>query len=58
MVISVSNLRLQLVALTNSTGVHKEQAERYRSLLDQCLTNPEAELIETLKLFIEASKLI
>lgn len=56
MVITAANLRIQLVALTNATGGHKEQADRYRVTLEQILKNTGPELIETLNLFIEASK--
>jgi COP9 signalosome complex subunit 4 len=56
MAISAAALRSQLITLTNSTGIHKEQADKYRNLLDQVLLNTGAELSETLKLFIEASK--
>lgn len=48
-----SGLRTQLAGLTNSSGVHKELADRYRSLLDQVLTCDESS--ESLKIFIEAS---
>lgn len=58
MAISTSVLRTQLVALTNSSGIHKEQVDKYRSLLDQILLNTGNELVDTLKLFIEASKLL
>ncbi|XP_050077839.1 COP9 signalosome complex subunit 4 [Anopheles maculipalpis] len=54
MAISVNALRTQLVALTNSSGIHKEQVDKYRSLLDQSLLNTGSDLIDTLKLFIEA----
>ncbi|CAO1369526.1 unnamed protein product [Diamesa hyperborea] len=54
MVITAANLRIQLVALTNATGGHKEQADRYRVTLEQILKNTGPELIETLNLFIEA----
>lgn len=55
MSVSLSALRNRLAVLTNSSGIHKEQADKYRQLLDQILLNGE-ELVETLKLFIEASK--
>ncbi|XP_055839866.1 COP9 signalosome complex subunit 4 isoform X2 [Episyrphus balteatus] len=54
MVLSASNLRSQLVALTSFSGTHKEQADRYRQLLEALLTNTGSELIDTLKLFVEA----
>lgn len=56
MAISQSALRNQLAALTNFSGIHKEQADKYRGLLDQILLNTGNELVDTLKLFIEASK--
>lgn len=56
MAISQSSLRNQLASLTNSSGIHKEQADKYRALLDQILLNTGNELVDTLKLFIEASK--
>lgn len=56
MIISVSALRGQLVALVNFSGTHKEHADRYRVLLDSVLNNGENDLVETLKLFIEASE--
>lgn len=54
MVITASNLRAQLVSLINFTGTHKEQADKYRSLLENILTNNGTELVDTLKLFVEA----
>ncbi|CAD7079172.1 unnamed protein product [Hermetia illucens] len=54
MVISASALRSQLVNLTNFSGTHKEQADKYRQLLENILTNSGTELIDTLKLFVEA----
>lgn len=54
MVLTASNLRSQLVALTSFSGTHKEQADRYRQLLEALLSNTGSELIDTLKLFVEA----
>lgn len=54
MAIPASTLRSQLVALTNFYGTHKEHADKYRVLLELVLGNTGAELIDTLKLFIEA----
>ncbi|XP_037042278.1 COP9 signalosome complex subunit 4 [Bradysia coprophila] len=54
MVITTHNLKTQLIALTNFSGPHKEHAEKYRGLLEIILTNTGNDLIETLKLFIEA----
>lgn len=56
MVISQAQLRSQLTALTNSSGIHKEQIDKYKSLLEKIQSNPELELVETLKIFIEASE--
>lgn len=56
MAITGKDLLVQLVLLTNATGGHKEQADRYRVTLEQVLKNTGPELIETLNLFIEASK--
>lgn len=52
---NAASLRQQLLNLTTATGGHKEQADRYRSLLDQILSQKENQG-EFLKLFIEASK--
>ncbi|XP_063698827.1 COP9 signalosome complex subunit 4 [Culicoides brevitarsis] len=54
MPINAATLKTQLLALANSSGIHKEQTDKYRLLLDQVMTNTGNELIETLKLFIEA----
>ncbi|XP_037952244.1 COP9 signalosome complex subunit 4 [Teleopsis dalmanni] len=53
MVITTGNLRSQLVGLTNFSGTHKEQADKYRQLLEVVLSNTGMELIDTLKLFVE-----
>uniref|UniRef100_A0A1A9W9X1 Uncharacterized protein n=1 Tax=Glossina brevipalpis TaxID=37001 RepID=A0A1A9W9X1_9MUSC len=50
MVITVNSLRGQLMSLVNFFGAHKEQADRYRQLLEIVLTNSGSEL----KLFVEA----
>ncbi|KAL5290461.1 COPS4 family protein [Megaselia abdita] len=52
--ISLNDLRSQLVSISHFNGTHKEQAEKYRNLLDRVLQNSNNDLIETLKLFIEA----
>jgi COP9 signalosome complex subunit 4 len=54
--ITQAQLRTQLNALTNSSGIHKEQIDKYKNLLDKIQSNPEPELVETLKIFIEASE--
>lgn len=48
------SVRQQLAVLANSSGSHKDQAEKYRSLLDAILTSSGDDLTETLKVFIEA----
>ncbi|XP_013114653.1 COP9 signalosome complex subunit 4 [Stomoxys calcitrans] len=54
MVITANNLRSQLMSLVNFSGTHKEQTDRYRQLLEVVLTNTGNDLIDTLKLFVEA----
>uniref|UniRef100_A0A1B0BYW8 COP9 signalosome complex subunit 4 n=1 Tax=Glossina palpalis gambiensis TaxID=67801 RepID=A0A1B0BYW8_9MUSC len=54
MVITVNSLRGQLMSLVNFSGTHKEQADRYRQLLEVVLTNSDVELVDMLKLFVEA----
>lgn len=54
MVISLNYLRGQLMLLLNFAGTHKEQVEGYRQLLEIVLNNAGSELIEMLKLFVEA----
>ncbi|KAK7869618.1 hypothetical protein R5R35_009992 [Gryllus longicercus] len=54
MAVTPNAIRQQLAALANSGGSHKDQAERYRSILDSLLTLTSEDLIETLKVFIEA----
>lgn len=48
------NVRQQLAVLANSGGSHKDQAERYRTMLDTLLSYSGEELVEALKVFIEA----
>lgn len=55
MPISSTVLKNQLMTLSKS-GIHKEQTDKYRVLLDQVISNTGPELIETLKLLVEASK--
>jgi hypothetical protein len=52
---NATSLRQQLAAFTVASGGHKEQADRYRTLLEQILAMNEAEN-ELLKIFIEASE--
>uniref|UniRef100_A0A336KZ05 COP9 signalosome complex subunit 4 n=1 Tax=Culicoides sonorensis TaxID=179676 RepID=A0A336KZ05_CULSO len=54
MPINVNTLKNQLNLLANSSGIHKEQTDKYRLLLDQVMTSSGQDLIETLKIFIEA----
>lgn len=54
MPISASALKNQLMTLSKS-GIHKEQTDKYRGLLDLVMSNEGTELIETLKLLVEAS---
>ncbi|XP_014092265.1 PREDICTED: COP9 signalosome complex subunit 4 [Bactrocera latifrons] len=54
MSIGTSALRTQLMALANFSGTHKEQADKYRQLLVMVLNNTGSELVDTLKLFVEA----
>ncbi|XP_017467167.1 PREDICTED: COP9 signalosome complex subunit 4 [Rhagoletis zephyria] len=54
MTIGTSALRTQLMALANFSGTHKEQADKYRQLLVMVLNNTGNELVDTLKLFVEA----
>ncbi|XP_037896210.1 COP9 signalosome complex subunit 4-like isoform X2 [Glossina fuscipes] len=54
MVIIVNSLRGQLMSLVNFSGTHKEQADRHRQLLEVVLTNSGVELVDMLKLFVEA----
>ncbi|EDW74082.1 COP9 signalosome complex subunit 4 [Drosophila tropicalis] len=54
MVISTAILRTQLIGLNSFTGTHKDQADKYRQLLKSVLSNTGQELIDTLRLFVEA----
>nr|CAH7756969.1 unnamed protein product [Callosobruchus chinensis] len=49
-----ANLRLQLQAIQNSGGTHKDQAEKYRSTLEEILKEHDSDLVECLQTFIEA----
>lgn len=53
---NAQNLRQQLSTLTAQSGGHKEQADRFRSLLEQILSSDD--VTNLLKIFIEASKFI
>lgn len=54
---NAQSLRQQLTNLSGSSGGHKEQADRYRTLLEQILASKDPNQSEFLKTFIEASKL-
>ncbi|XP_067003342.1 COP9 signalosome complex subunit 4 [Anabrus simplex] len=54
MAVTPASIRQQLATLANSGGSHKDQAEKYRAILDSLLTLTGDELVETLKVFIEA----
>ncbi|KAJ8680667.1 hypothetical protein QAD02_016454 [Eretmocerus hayati] len=49
-----SAMRQQLLVLAHSGGSHKDQADKYRALLDSIQTTSGDEIAETLKVFIEA----
>ena len=46
--------RLQLAQLSTSGGSHRDLSEKYRSVLDAILQLGEDELVDSLKVFIEA----
>ncbi|XP_030387561.1 COP9 signalosome complex subunit 4 [Scaptodrosophila lebanonensis] len=52
--ISTAVLKTQLLGLINFTGTHKDQADKYRQLLKTILANTGTELVDTLKLFVDA----
>ncbi|CAG9112187.1 unnamed protein product [Plutella xylostella] len=54
MPLNLQAVRQYLTELRNSGGLHKDQAEKYRNVLMEILKNPEEELAECLKAFIEA----
>ncbi|CAD6216294.1 GSCOCG00004445001-RA-CDS [Cotesia congregata] len=54
MVMTVAVVRQQLANLANSGGSHKDQAEKYRSILDGILSTSKDDLVDNLKIFIEA----
>ncbi|KAF4530662.1 hypothetical protein B566_EDAN004901 [Ephemera danica] len=49
-----TNVRQLLASLVNAGGSHKDQADKYRQILENILAAPEEELIEGLKAFVEA----
>ncbi|XP_015126922.1 COP9 signalosome complex subunit 4 [Diachasma alloeum] len=52
--VTVGYVRQQLTSLAHSGGSHKEQADKYRAILDEILSSSGDELVDTLKIFIEA----
>jgi COP9 signalosome complex subunit 4 len=54
---NAQTLRQQLVSLSGSSGGHKEQADRYRALLEQILSSQDANQSEQIRIFVEASKI-
>ncbi|XP_043476723.1 COP9 signalosome complex subunit 4 [Leptopilina heterotoma] len=54
MVVTVASVRQQLANLAHSGGSHKDQADKYRAILDAIILSSGEELAETLKVFIEA----
>ncbi|XP_053995159.1 COP9 signalosome complex subunit 4 [Hylaeus anthracinus] len=54
MVVTAAAVRQQLTNLAYSGGSHKDQAEKYRVILDSILSSSGEELVDALKIFIEA----
>ncbi|XP_076662829.1 COP9 signalosome subunit 4 [Andrena cerasifolii] len=54
MVVTAAAVRQQLTNLAYSGGSHKDQAEKYRAILDSILLSSGEELVDALKIFIEA----
>ena len=50
----MAQFRQQLNNLTSSAGSHRDLCDKYRAILDNILTHGEDELVEGLKVFIEA----
>ncbi|VVC87243.1 unnamed protein product [Leptidea sinapis] len=57
MPLNLQGVRQYLSELRNSGGLHKDQAEKYRNILLEILKNPESEMAESLKAFVEATLL-
>ncbi|KAI0214171.1 COP9 signalosome complex subunit 4 [Lamellibrachia satsuma] len=49
-----SSVREKLAALSKHSGSHKDRTEKYRKLLEAILKKPGSNLVEGLKLFVEA----
>ncbi|KAF2899456.1 hypothetical protein ILUMI_06717 [Ignelater luminosus] len=54
MACNASGVRQQLANIINSGGSHKDQAEKYRAMLETILTDSGNDLVECLQIFIEA----
>ncbi|KAK9300755.1 hypothetical protein QLX08_006624 [Tetragonisca angustula] len=54
MVVTAASVRQQLTNLAYSGGSHKDQAEKYRGILDSILLSSSEEAMDALKIFIEA----
>ncbi|KOX72917.1 COP9 signalosome complex subunit 4 [Melipona quadrifasciata] len=54
MVVTAASVRQQLTNLAYSGGSHKDQAEKYRAILDSILLSSSEEAMDALKIFIEA----
>ncbi|KAK0087189.1 hypothetical protein PV325_001558 [Microctonus aethiopoides] len=54
MAVTVAVVRQQLASLAHFGGSHKDQVERYRTILDDILSSSGEELVDNLKIFIEA----
>ncbi|OAD54389.1 COP9 signalosome complex subunit 4 [Eufriesea mexicana] len=54
MVVTAASVRQQLTNLAFSPGSHKDQAEKYRAILDSILLSSSEEAMDALKIFIEA----
>jgi len=51
---ALANIKQQLLSLVTSGGSHKEQTEKYRSIFTAVLEASDEQLLEGLKVFIEA----
>lgn len=54
MAINSNSVRQQLANIIHSGGSHKDQAEKYRSMLESILIDSGSELVDCLQIFIEA----
>lgn len=53
---NTTTLRQQLLNLGSTSGGHKEQADRYRALLEQIFQQKDGSQVELLQQFVEASE--